>query len=148
MDLVFQAPAIHLAADPSTDQATDQATGRFHVLDYKSNWLGPDEASYHPDAVRDAALASRYDLQAALYLLALHRLLRSRLPHYQPERHLGSSLTWFLRGSARLGGSVWACHAPLALLNALDALFDGAPAAAGSASSSHRAAPSHAGGRA
>ena len=118
MDLVFQAP-------PTVSETGEAVPGRFHVLDYKSNWLGTGDASYHPEAVRDAALASRYDLQAALYLLALHRLLRSRLADYQPERHLGSSLTWFLRGTARPGGSVWACTAPLPLLNALDALFDG-----------------------
>ena len=118
MDLVFQAP-------PTVSETGEAVPGRFHVLDYKSNWLGTGDASYHPEAVRDAALASRYDLQAALYLLALHRLLRSRLADYQPERHLGSSLTWFLRGTARPGGSVWACTAPVPLLNALDALFDG-----------------------
>ena len=117
MDLVFQAPG----ADDS---------GRYFVLDYKSNWLGNDDASYHPDALRAAALASRYDLQAALYGLALHRLLRTRLPHYQPERHLGGSLTWFLRGTARPDGSVWSCPLPVALLTQLDALFDAAPAGA------------------
>ncbi|ARU05216.1 exodeoxyribonuclease V subunit beta [Comamonas serinivorans] len=104
---------------------SDEA-GRFYVLDYKSNWLGPDDASYHPDAVRAAALANRYDLQAALYALALHRLLRTRLPDYDPARHLGGSLTWFLRGSARADGGVWGCAATPALLDELDALFEAA----------------------
>jgi exodeoxyribonuclease V beta subunit len=105
--------------------------GRFHVLDYKSNWLGHDDASYHPDALRAAALANRYDLQAALYLLALHRLLRTRIPDYDPARHLGGSLTWFLRGSAREGGSVWCCPVSVAMLDELDALFDPATAPGG-----------------
>ena len=53
--------------------------GRYWVLDYKGNHLGPDTASYGPAALRRAMAAHRYDVQAALYLLALHRLLQSRL---------------------------------------------------------------------
>ena len=49
-------------------------------------------------------------------------------PESTTQRHLGGSLTWFLRGTARPAGSVWACTAPVALLDGLDALFDG-PAA-------------------
>ncbi|MCP6484539.1 hypothetical protein NL492_27415, partial [Klebsiella pneumoniae] len=53
--------------------------GRYWVLDYKSNHLGPDGAAYGREALARAMLHHRYDVQAALYLLALHRLLRSRL---------------------------------------------------------------------
>jgi exodeoxyribonuclease V beta subunit len=39
-----------------------------------------------------------YPLQALLYLVALHRYLRWRLPGYDPEQNLGGVLYLFLRG--------------------------------------------------
>ncbi|QPL47123.1 exodeoxyribonuclease V subunit beta [Halomonas sp. A40-4] len=99
--------------------------GRFYVLDWKSNYLGPDDSAYEPDALRQALLAKRYDLQAALYLLAMHRLLKARLPHYDPHQHLGGSMTVFLRGSRSPGRGVYTETAPVALIEALDGLFTG-----------------------
>ena len=73
--------------------------GRWWVMDYKSNALGDDDAAYTAEAMRAAMLTHRYELQAALYLLALHRLLRSRLgAAYDPDRHLGGAVYVFLRG--------------------------------------------------
>jgi exodeoxyribonuclease V beta subunit len=46
----------------------------------------------------EAMLQAHYPLQALLYEVALHRYLRWRLPHYDPERHLGGVLYLFLRG--------------------------------------------------
>jgi exodeoxyribonuclease V beta subunit len=43
-------------------------------------------------------LGCHYPLQAHLYLVALHRYLRWRLPGYAPERHLGGYAYVFLRG--------------------------------------------------
>ncbi|MCA6216317.1 exodeoxyribonuclease V subunit beta [Ideonella sp. B7] len=95
--------------------------GRYWVLDYKSNQLGPDGAAYSGRALEDAMLQHRYDVQAALYLLALHRLLRARLGDaYQPETQLGGALYLFLRGID--GPTRGALHLPppMALLDALD----------------------------
>ena len=68
--------------------------------------------------------AHRYDVQAALYLLALHRLLRARLgAAYVPAQHLGGALYFFLRG---IDGPVQGVHPvppPLELLIALDDLL-------------------------
>lgn len=43
--------------------------------------------------------ANHYPLQAHLYLVALHRYLRWRMPGYAPERHLGGYAYVFLRGA-------------------------------------------------
>lgn len=102
--------------------------GRFYVLDWKSNYLGSDDSAYIADALRDAMLEKRYDLQAALYLLALHRLLKARMPDYDPHQHLGGSMTVFLRGSRTNARGVHAVPAPVALIEALDALFAGTTA--------------------
>jgi exodeoxyribonuclease V beta subunit len=73
--------------------------GRYFVLDWKSNHLGDSELAYSQDAMRTAMIEHRYDWQAAIYLLALHRHLRSSLPGYQVERHLGGAWYVFLRGA-------------------------------------------------
>ncbi|CAM3754361.1 RecBCD enzyme subunit RecB [Pseudomonas reidholzensis] len=99
--------------------------GRYYVTDYKSNWLGPDTQSYNAMAMEQAILDHRYDLQYVLYLLALHRQLRARLPDYDYDRHVGGALFIFLRGASRSGHGVYFAKPPRALIEALDALFRG-----------------------
>jgi exodeoxyribonuclease V beta subunit len=43
---------------------------------------------------------AHYPLQAMLYLVALHRYLRWRLPGYDPAENLGGAFYLFLRGMA------------------------------------------------
>jgi exodeoxyribonuclease V beta subunit len=99
--------------------------GRYYVADYKSNWLGASDAAYTAEALRAAMLQARYDLQYALYLVALHRLLRSRLPDYDYERHVGGAVYLFLRATPGSGHGVFADRPPRALIEALDRLFAG-----------------------
>ncbi|MBW6390057.1 exodeoxyribonuclease V subunit beta [Billgrantia antri] len=105
--------------------------GRYYVADWKSNHLGPDDSAYSQEAMRQAVAAKRYDLQYALYLLALHRLLKARLPDYDYDRHIGGSLTVFLRGANAESRGVHAERPPRELIEALDALFQGDARAAG-----------------
>ncbi|SUC45636.1 Exodeoxyribonuclease V beta chain [Providencia stuartii] len=63
--------------------------GKFYLLDYKSNYLGDDAASYTQSAMAEAMIDHRYDLQYQLYSLALHRYLKQRLPNYQYDVHFG-----------------------------------------------------------
>ncbi|WP_226051414.1 exodeoxyribonuclease V subunit beta [Dickeya chrysanthemi] len=99
--------------------------GRYYVLDYKSNWLGANAADYDGLRMAHAMLEHRYDLQLALYLFALHRLLQSRLPDYDYDRHVGGALYLFLRGSQASGGGVYAERPDRSLIEALDRLFSG-----------------------
>lgn len=75
-----------------------QHNGQFYVADYKSNYLGGQLADYQPERLRLAMDHAGYWLQAALYLVALHRYLKVRLPDYRIERHLGGANYLFLRG--------------------------------------------------
>nr|WP_298374773.1 exodeoxyribonuclease V subunit beta [uncultured Halomonas sp.] len=100
--------------------------GRYYVADWKSNHLGPDDDAYTLEAMRLAVAEKRYDLQYALYLLALHRLLKSRLPDYDYDRHIGGSLTVFLRGANAESRGVHAERPSRELIEGLDALFQGA----------------------
>lgn len=103
--------------------------GRYWVADYKSNWLGPDAQAYGAEALRQSLLAHRYDVQYLLYVFALHRLLRARLPDYDYERHVGGAVYLFLRGADAPTRGVFATQPPRVLIEALEALFSGAEAA-------------------
>ena len=79
---------------------------KWWVGDWKSNWLGVDSEQivscgpqhYNQQAMEEQMLVHDYPLQAHLYLVALHRLLKWRLPNYSPYHHLGGYVYVFLRG--------------------------------------------------
>ena len=98
--------------------------GRYWVLDYKSNHLGPDDAAYTAEVLDHAMAKHRYEVQAALYMLALHRLLRSRLgTAYEPAQHLGGAVYLFIRGIDGPVGGCCCLPAPVALMGSLDAML-------------------------
>jgi exodeoxyribonuclease V beta subunit len=99
--------------------------GRYFVIDWKSNQLGPNDRAYTPEAMREAILHKRYDLQYVLYLLALHRQLRARLPDYDYDRHIGGAIYVFLRGSASPSQGLFHDRPPRQLIEALDRGFRG-----------------------
>lgn len=112
--------------------------GRWWVLDWKSNWIGERGPDGQPGACgplhySQAAMVSQmvhhhYPLQAHLYLVALHRYLRWRLPGYDPRSHLGGYAYLFLRGlpGPTAADPVPGClveRPPLSRVLALDALL-------------------------
>lgn len=105
---------------------TFEHQGRYYVADYKSNWLGVDDQAYTSEAMRDEILAKRYDLQYVLYLLALHRQLKARLPDYDYDEHIGGALYLFVRGSGAASKGLFFDKPPRELIAQLDALFSGA----------------------
>jgi len=99
--------------------------GRYWVLDYKTNALGPGDAAYTRAAMELGMLEHRYDIQGTIYMLALHRLLRSRLGDaYDPSRQLGGAVFLFLRGIANADTRGCCVLGPdLALLDGLERLL-------------------------
>jgi exodeoxyribonuclease V beta subunit len=104
---------------------------RFAVLDYKTNRLvGPDEPltewHHRPEALAAEMRRAHYGLQALLYVAALHRYLRWRLPAYDPDRHLAGVGYLFLRGmTGAPGAGVFAWRPSGALVCALSDVLDG-----------------------
>jgi len=95
---------------------------RLYVFDYKSNRL-PD---YAPETLREAMRASEYDLQALLYVVALHRWLTLRRGDaYDYARDIGGARYLFCRGldPARPGQGVVAMEFERDLIEGVDALF-------------------------
>lgn len=106
---------------------TFEHDGRYYVADYKSNWLGVDDAAYTEQAMEQSILDNRYDLQYVLYLLALHRQLKARLADYDYDRHVGGALYLFLRGTRAPSQGVYFARPPKELIERLDRLFQGKP---------------------
>ena len=106
---------------------TFEHQGRYYVADYKSNWLGTDDSAYTEQAMTASILDNRYDLQYVLYLLALHRQLKARLPGYDYDQHMGGALYLFLRGTRSQGQGVFFTRPPRLLIESLDLMFQGKP---------------------
>ncbi len=101
--------------------------GRFFIVDYKSNYLGDSRDDYRLDKMNEAMSEAGYWLQAVIYQVALHRLLKIKLADYtgNEQRYLGAVEYFFLRGiyndGVDTGKMVW--QPPFELIMAVDALF-------------------------
>ena len=71
--------------------------GKYYIIDWKSNWLGPNSEAYHPVKLQAAMSEHYYFLQAALYKEALQRYLK--LVEKRPfDQCFGGLFYLFLRG--------------------------------------------------
>jgi exodeoxyribonuclease V beta subunit len=103
-------------------------SGKYYVLDWKSNYLGDDVSHYHGNALKAAMADHRYDLQYQIYALALHRFLRSRLPNYDYQHHFGGVYYLFLRGmDGESEHGIFSAKPSLEFLDDMDRLIDGLP---------------------
>ena len=99
---------------------------RYYVADYKSNRLGKGDAHYTPEAIEAAVLEHRYDLQYAIYLLALHRYLKSRMGEaYDYDAVIGGVAYFFLRGISSKTQGLHFVKPQREMIEALDRLFEG-----------------------
>ena len=60
--------------------------------------MGETLKDYDQTALKKAMLEHQYDWQYLLYVVALHRYLKTRLPHYDYNRDFGGVVYAFLRG--------------------------------------------------
>ena len=105
---------------------TFKAQGRYYILDYKSNWLGPSPQDYASPRLLQAMAREQYYLQYLIYCLALHRYLGLRLPDYDYEVHFGGVFYLFLRGMGHEdapGCGIFWDRPGSGLIAALDDLF-------------------------
>ena len=108
---------------------TFEHEGRWYIADYKSNHLGDQAQDYEGEPLKDAMRQHSYQLQYLLYLLALHRYLRTRIRGYDYERHIGGVFYLFLRGVAPATGmsrGVWFDRPEKACIEALDEFMESA----------------------
>ena len=98
-----------------------QQGGRFHVLDYKGNYLGDTLADYQDTALHARMDQNRYRFQALIYTVAVDRYLRQRLGDaYRRDQHLGECVYLFVRAAGLApGAGVWRHRFADALLTEL-----------------------------
>jgi exodeoxyribonuclease V beta subunit len=104
---------------------------RFLVVDYKSNRLNDHSGrpAYDATTMEESMRSHNYFLQALIYLVALHRLLRSRLgASYRYDRHVAGAAYLYLQGMnpAQPGSGVVPLSVPEGLIAELSDLFEGA----------------------
>lgn len=112
---------------------TFEYQGKFYVADYKSNHLGNTLSDYHQAGLLEAMESHDYQLQAILYVLALHRWLKVNLADYSYQQHIGGAYYLFLRGmdSSASGAGVYHHLPDEKLIDSLDKLFAGHEITAG-----------------
>ena len=77
---------------------------KWWIIDWKSNFISKNDLTesypfnYDYKNMKEEMYKHHYPLQAHLYLLALHRFLKWRLPNYLPEKSLGGYIYIFIRG--------------------------------------------------
>jgi exodeoxyribonuclease V beta subunit len=72
--------------------------GRWYIADWKSNHLGHAPGAYALDALRKEMMEHHYVLQYQLYLIALERFLRNRVPGWDAATMMGGVAYVFVRG--------------------------------------------------
>ncbi|MBE9550523.1 MAG: exodeoxyribonuclease V subunit beta, partial [Proteobacteria bacterium] len=75
-----------------------QFEGRFYIVDWKSNFLGPSVEDYNQGALDAVMKEDGYVLQYYIYTVAVDQYLRTRIPAYDYERDFGGVYYIFLRG--------------------------------------------------
>ncbi len=73
--------------------------GKYYVLDWKTNYLGPKLEDYSPQAVAQAMTDNNYHLQYLIYSYAVKLYLEHRLgKSFDYERDFGGAIYVFVRG--------------------------------------------------
>jgi exodeoxyribonuclease V beta subunit len=71
--------------------------GKYYLLDWKSNYLGPTDADYTQERIIEAMKQHQYDLQASIYASALKRYVK--LFDNRPfSECFGGAIYYFVRG--------------------------------------------------
>lgn len=91
-----------------TFRTTIDGHTRYFVVDYKSNRLASTSepitsSTFTQQAIRDEMRRHHYFLQYHIYLVALHRWLRTRVPDYAYDTHIGGAYYLFVRGMSGPG---------------------------------------------
>ncbi|MBF0197222.1 MAG: exodeoxyribonuclease V subunit beta [Planctomycetes bacterium] len=74
-------------------------SGKTYILDWKSNDLGQSSEDYGIETLTATMTDHHYILQAIIYSLALHLLLKRRMPNYDYDRDFGGYYYVFVRGT-------------------------------------------------
>ncbi|VFP88586.1 RecBCD enzyme subunit RecB [Buchnera aphidicola (Cinara piceae)] len=99
---------------------------KYYIIDYKSNWLGPNNSYYTQDNIKMEIIKYRYDIQYQIYSLAMHRFLKKKIKKYSYKTHFGGVFYLFLRAfDDQKNSGIYFIKPSYLLINNLDNLFSG-----------------------
>ncbi len=76
-----------------------EVDNKYYLIDWKSNYLGPNEVDYSKERLHSCLLEQNYFLQAFIYTVALDAFLSIQLgENYNYEKNFGGCHYVFLRG--------------------------------------------------
>lgn len=75
-----------------------EQSGKYYIIDYKSNYLGDSPADYSRENLRESVLSAGYDLQYSFYTMALTTILRDRVDNFDYTRDFGGVAYLYIRG--------------------------------------------------
>ncbi|MBS4167839.1 UvrD-helicase domain-containing protein [Parachlamydia sp. AcF125] len=84
--------------------------GKFYIIDWKSNWLGPNLEAYSPTSLQKAMQTHHYHLQSTIYVESLKRYLQL-FNQFNFERDFGGIYYLFLRGLHSENNQFFGCYA-------------------------------------
>ena len=101
--------------------------GKYYLIDYKTHHLGNHISNYHPDLLKKIMDQQGYHLQYLIYLVAMRRWLRLRLPDYDDQTHLGGVYYVFTRGLSEdhPGHGIFFDLPDMTLIETIDHYFTG-----------------------
>jgi exodeoxyribonuclease V beta subunit len=70
---------------------------KYYICDYKTNLISLNMKEYNVTNMEQEIAKHRYDLQYAIYSVALHRHLQQSLPSYDYQIHFGGIYYFFVR---------------------------------------------------
>jgi exodeoxyribonuclease V beta subunit len=100
-----------------------EADGLFYLIDYKSNHLGGDAASYERAQLAQSVAHEHYYLQYLLYCVAIRRYFSGRGVDF--DARFAGVRYLYMRGLDADGRGIWRDQPSLRLLDRLDGLFAG-----------------------
>jgi exodeoxyribonuclease V beta subunit len=77
--------------------------GKYYIVDWKSNWLGPTQDCYSEKYMEEAMTINHYDLQVAIYREAFEKYLKV-FDHRPFEEIFGGVYYFFVRGVSETTG--------------------------------------------
>lgn len=101
---------------------------RYFLIDYKSNFLGSQQADYRADRLLMPMIEHDYVLQYLIYSVALDRHLERTLAAYDYEKNFGGAYYLYLRGLSvehEKGCGVFFDRPALEIIRAVRELLDG-----------------------
>ncbi len=107
-----------------------EQSGRFYVVDWKSNQLNRNPSDFDAEGLAAEMRCHAYYLQYLIYSTALHGFLSRNLESYDYDRHFGGVFYLFLRGMGlaepKDGRGIFVDRPSKALIDRLSAFLGGA----------------------